>query len=766
MAAPDSRGRLRARVAGVLALAWLALAPAAAGASDVADPIPSGARFVGARACAGCHAAIAADWATSPHAQAFDRLKSAGKESAADCIACHTTGAGQAGGFASDLTRLALAGVQCESCHGPGSIHTRLPDRRTIRRDVADATCATCHTPAMSHGFAAAPARFRERAAHRSEPASMPSPIAAPATAPGSPARLEVYLMPFCPAGGAAAEAMGRLATTLGPSVALEVHYIVREANPPPPALAAATAPVSPALGRTSLDPGRAACTDDGEAEMGAADAAHLAPEELTLVRGFSSLHGPSEVLEALRQLALASSYPGRTDRLLAYAAERAADPEGDWEAAAGRHGFDPTSLHGAALSAAAAKLAADAERCRAHAIAASPTILLNGVPLDLDAEHDAVARAACGSLPDVPAVCAAIPRCAHAADCRDPARPGFEGRCLDPGLPTARCTFALPPPVTLHVLNAPDCAPCNPTPIVAAARETFPALTVVAHDVTGGEGAAWVDALSIDAIPAFVFVGAESAAAYPVLAGLLAPPPATGAAPRKPSLAGARLLAPDVFPGSLFFRRPPAPGVIDLFLDATGRETLSVLQGLAALRRSSPAGSALHAAEVRLHHVLELGSVASNSAAGSPLRLVQKGAEAHLIPPGTPELVSRRGPEDLAEARRQACIALHGGPAIVEYLMDRAVAGEVDAGDWRQRVERIGLDPARIGLCAGSGAADPGLEADRRLAAELSIRPPALLVANRLRLDGLGPWNANTLMRALAGEGYGPAAGDGGTQR
>ncbi len=100
---------------------------------------------------------------------------------------------------------------------------------------------------------------------------------------------------------------------------------------------------------------------------------------------------------------------------------------------------------------------------------------------------------------------------------------------------------------------------------------------------------------------------------------------------------------------------------------------------------------------------------------------------------------------------------------------MDRAAAGEVDAGDWRPRVERVGLDPARIGLCAGSGGADPGLEADRRLAAELDIRPPALLVANRLRLDGLGSWNENTLMRALAGEGYGSASGadsDGGTQR
>ena len=312
---------------------------------------------------------------------------------------------------------------------------------------------------------------------------------------------------------------------------------------------------------------------------------------------------------------------------------------------------------------------------------------------------------------------------------------------------------------MTLHVLNAPDCAPCNPTPVVAGAREIFPALTVVAHDVTRGEGAELVDAFAVDALPAFIFAGAESAAAYPAIAGLL-----SGAS----SLAGARLLDPQVFPGPLFFRRKAAPGAIDLFLDATGRETLTTLTAFAALRRASPVGSPIHVAEVRLHHVLELGPPLP-PAPGAPLRLVQRGAEAHLLPPGAAELQSRRGPEDLAEARRQACIALHGGPAIVEYLMDRAAAGEVLAGDWRARVARVGLDPARIGLCAGSGQADPRLEADRQLAAELAIRPPALLVANRLRLDGLGAWNENTLMRALAGEGYGPADHadrDGGTQR
>jgi hypothetical protein len=203
------------------------------------------------------------------------------------------------------------------------------------------------------------------------------------------------------------------------------------------------------------------------------------------------------------------------------------------------------------------------------------------------------------------------------------------------------------------------------------------------------------------------------------------------------------------VLPGPLFFARPAEPGAIDLFLDATGRATLATVRALEELGDST--AIARDRSRIRVHHVLDLAPAESPGAGtGGGLRLVQRGSEAHVIPPGTPELQSRLGAEDLAEARRQGCIALHGGGAIVEYLLDRARAGEVGAGDWRARTERLGLDPARIGFCAGSGQADARLELDRRLAADLHARPPAVLVGNQLRLDGLGPWNAKTFVRAL----------------
>ena len=109
----------------------------AAGAADAA-PEP-----IGAERCGACHVKELADWKKSAHARALARL-SAPKQRDPICRSCHTT--------APTKSDPALSGVQCESCHGAGSLYA--PDY--VMRDeelremlglakVTEATCRACH---------------------------------------------------------------------------------------------------------------------------------------------------------------------------------------------------------------------------------------------------------------------------------------------------------------------------------------------------------------------------------------------------------------------------------------------------------------------------------------------------------------------------------------------------------------------------------------------------------------------------------------------
>ena len=66
-----------------------------------------------------------------------------------DCGACHTTGFSP-GGHQDDLPGIAGTwvepGVQCEACHGPGSLHARNPQAVDMDIDRDADACGECHT--------------------------------------------------------------------------------------------------------------------------------------------------------------------------------------------------------------------------------------------------------------------------------------------------------------------------------------------------------------------------------------------------------------------------------------------------------------------------------------------------------------------------------------------------------------------------------------------------------------------------------------------
>ncbi len=113
-------------------LALLALAlPAAAAAHG----------FLGAETCKACHPAAYEAWRESAHARARDSLPERSRKDAR-CLACH----------APDQDK-GIAGVSCETCHGPGQLYAHryvMRDKELARAvglvDPGENTCLACHT--------------------------------------------------------------------------------------------------------------------------------------------------------------------------------------------------------------------------------------------------------------------------------------------------------------------------------------------------------------------------------------------------------------------------------------------------------------------------------------------------------------------------------------------------------------------------------------------------------------------------------------------
>jgi len=138
------------------------------------DPT-AGATYVGEKACKKCHFGQHRTWKKMKHAQAWSGLEKylAAEHGGVDrkdaegrrCVSCHVTGYGQEarGGFKSVAESPHLLGVQCESCHGPGSKHVEAGNKvRTEKRKLfaegensytvlRTTKCANCHNPHKSH---------------------------------------------------------------------------------------------------------------------------------------------------------------------------------------------------------------------------------------------------------------------------------------------------------------------------------------------------------------------------------------------------------------------------------------------------------------------------------------------------------------------------------------------------------------------------------------------------------------------------------------
>jgi len=99
--------------------------------------------YVGADKCKMCHKVEYTSWENTGHAKATEVAKaSTERQFSADCLKCHATNSDEA-----------MAGVQCEACHGPGADYKKMSIMKDLEAAKANGliiptqeTCNGCHT--------------------------------------------------------------------------------------------------------------------------------------------------------------------------------------------------------------------------------------------------------------------------------------------------------------------------------------------------------------------------------------------------------------------------------------------------------------------------------------------------------------------------------------------------------------------------------------------------------------------------------------------
>ena len=107
--------------------------------------------YVGVESCKKCHAPVYDFWLTTGHAKAYETLREKKRQFEPDCYVCHTTGFNKPGGFTNILTAKDLLGVQCETCHGPGSLH--ISKSVATENLIREKNCVSCHDEENDDNF-------------------------------------------------------------------------------------------------------------------------------------------------------------------------------------------------------------------------------------------------------------------------------------------------------------------------------------------------------------------------------------------------------------------------------------------------------------------------------------------------------------------------------------------------------------------------------------------------------------------------------------
>jgi hypothetical protein len=108
--------------------------------------------YVGVETCEDCHDEAVEHWTTTRHFGAYATLVDDNKQFDLSCVSCHVTGFREPGG-SEVVENEGLTAVQCEVCHGPGSVHADDPTIDNIVTQITEDVCLGCHNPEHSDTF-------------------------------------------------------------------------------------------------------------------------------------------------------------------------------------------------------------------------------------------------------------------------------------------------------------------------------------------------------------------------------------------------------------------------------------------------------------------------------------------------------------------------------------------------------------------------------------------------------------------------------------
>ena len=262
-----------------------------------------------------------------------------------------------------------------------------------------------------------------------------------------------------------------------------------------------------------------------------------------------ASLHGNKEVDDEMLWLAVQSLYPSKWPDFLQ---QRAMAPKLSSEATALKMEMPLAQLQKWAKEKGKRELSMHYARSMRLGITASPTLLVNNVPAEMEISKPRLAKTVCGES-RLSAQCDSVPECIDNSDCK---KKGMDGVC-DQISGKAHCVFTSAPAFTFTVL-LPDSGITHPeSEVIGTTKDIFQGAVVETVSVTSRKGKRLLADFSPKALPFYLFdIKASHAVNFSKIeAGL-------------ELKNGAYVFKDGYVRNSFFFKRPLMPGECAVFID------------------------------------------------------------------------------------------------------------------------------------------------------------------------------------------------------